>query len=129
MQDINYYKLLGNVSGILIDVNMNDKIKSHRYYFLDDSLNYYRINYVDRLIEYLDRENVNIRKMNNEEIISLYNKLLNKATEDLKETKKNYPGLADMTLYDNSIIDKKIYKRILKYYNEISKNIKSKDED
>ncbi len=51
---------------------MSDDIKSHRYYFIDNSLNIYRVKWVDNLIEFLDYNYVNVVRMTNEETYRLY---------------------------------------------------------
>ena len=36
MKDVNIYRLSNNIALWLIDINMDDDIESHRYYFIDD---------------------------------------------------------------------------------------------
>ena len=78
MKNLNLYYLKGKEFGILIDMNMSDEIKSHRYYFLDDNLNFYRIKSVDTLLSYLDNNDINLVQMNEEEIRKLYSLLKKK---------------------------------------------------
>ena len=121
MKNLNLYLLTGKENGILIDIVMSDDIKSHRYYYLDNNMDFYRIKSVDNLIEYLDHNDINTKKMNNEETYKLYGLLSNNSNNKKNvETKKDYPGLTEMTTFDNEIINKYFTKRLIKYYNKLT---------
>ncbi len=122
MKNLNLYYLKGKEFGILIDMNMSDEIKSHRYYFLDDNMNFYRIKSVDTLLSYLDNNDINLMQMNEEETRKLYSLLKKKKNKDNFNSEKNiYPGLKEITEFDNEILNKKFNKRIMKYSEELSK--------
>ena len=40
MKDVNIYRLSNNIALWLIDINMDDDIESHRYYFIDSNYVY-----------------------------------------------------------------------------------------
>ena len=76
MKDVNIYRLSNNIALWLIDINMDDDIESHRYYFIDSNYQMKRVKSIDTLLEFLDKKNIELIKLSNIEIYNLYKKSL-----------------------------------------------------
>ena len=138
MKDVNIYRLSNNIALWLIDINMDDDIESHRYYFIDSNYQMKRVKSIDTLLEFLDKKNIELIKLSNIEIYNLYKKSLknqninykkiyDKPNKDYQKI-NNYPGLAKMIDYDLKIINNKFQENLDNDNSYKKNNVKEKKE-
>ena len=138
MKDVNIYRLSNNIALWLIDINMDDDIESHRYYFIDSNYQMKRVKSIDTLLEFLDKKNIELIKLSNIEIYNLYKKSLknqninykkiyDKSNKDYQKI-NNYPGLAKMIDYDLKIINNKFQENLNNDNSYKKNNVKEKKE-
>ena len=138
MKDVNIYRLSNNIALWLIDINMDDDIESHRYYFIDSNYQMKRVKSIDTLLEFLDKKNIELIKLSNIEIYNLYKKSLknqninykkiyDKSNKDYQKI-NNYPGLAKMIDYDLKIINNKFQENLDNDNSYKKNNVKEKKE-
>ena len=138
MKDVNIYRLSNNIALWLIDINMDDDIESHRYYFIDSNYQMKRVKSIDTLLEFLDKKNIELIKLSNIEIYNLYKKSLknqninykkiyDKPNKDYQKI-NNYPGLAKMIDYDLKIINNKFHENLDNDNSYKKNNVKEKKE-
>ena len=138
MKDVNIYRLSNNIALWLIDINMDDDIESHRYYFIDSNYQMKRVKSIDSLLEFLDKKNIELIKLSNIEIYNLYKtslkneninykKIYDKPNKDYQKI-NNYPGLAKMIDYDLKIINNKFHENLDNDNSYKKNNVKEKKE-
>lgn len=110
------YEFIGknNLPYILIDIVMQDSISSHRYYVINSKNSIRKIKNIDLFIEYLDSNNIELRKisLSDFENVSLIKHLLSNY-DDLNELKDensiDYPGTNGITNFDKKVISEELY--------------------
>ncbi len=127
MKDISVYQLSGSIPLWLVDINMEDDIESHRYYFIDSNYQMKRVKSIDVLLEYLDKKGLELILLSDIEIYNLYKKLLKGQNKNNKNL-HIYPGLAKMIDYDINVINNKIHENIINNNLNEKFNVKEKKE-
>ena len=124
MKNVSIYKLsMGNALWI-IDINMNDDINSHRYYFIDSNYQMTRVKSIDNFLGFLDKKGIELIEIDDNEIYNLYKNIMYYKNAE-KTSFNSYPGLTPMNDYDTNVISHKIFSHYLN--NKIQEKIKSED--
>lgn len=117
MNNIKAYKLDMNndssLSGILVDFCLNDLCGSHKYYLVnyDGNVNVKRINSIDNLVEYLDRNDFESTEISNQSISSLVSTMEYYLKNDnVDNSLCNVPGTAPLNDFDKTFLKEYRYK-------------------
>lgn len=109
MSDVKAYKLDVNkessIEGILVDFSVNDLCGSHKYYLVhyDGDVNVKKINSIDNLVEYLDRnsfETTEISRQSLSILVSTMEYYLDKNSEKTDKSSYKVPGTAPLNDFD-----------------------------
>ena len=111
MKGVKVYKLDmakdASSEGILVDFYMNDLCDSHKYFLINynGDVNVKKINSIDMLVEYLDRNNFSTTELSNQSISSLASTMEYYLKNDnVDNSLCNVPGTAPLSDFDKKFL-------------------------